>query len=110
MGQESSDSKGLAVISQRRSRSVESLKPTYEPLSTISTKSIPFSIFPAEDTERLCPLLAFTPSPKLPKEAHRLTGLLAGATSEVPDTLRSKDFQVEKFLHNLLFIARVFKI
>ena len=50
-----------------------------------------------------CPLLAFASSHKLPKEAHRLTGLLAGATTEVPDSLRSKDFQARQLLHGLLF-------
>ena len=86
-------SKCLAIISQRPSCFVESLKPPYNPLFTVPINYIPFAILPAEDTERFCPLLAFPTSLKLPKEAHRLTGLLAGATTKVPDTLHFKDFQ-----------------
>ena len=52
---------------------------------------------------------AFASAPKLPKNAHKLDGLLAGYTSEVLDSLRTQDFQARQLLHGLLMSHELLK-
>ena len=53
-------------------------------------------------TEEFCQILVFASAPKLPKDAHKLEGLLSGYTTEIPDDLRTLDFQARQQLQGLL--------
>ena len=72
-------------------------------------KTMPFSLHPKPCTEKSAFIPAFASAPKLPKNAHKLDGLLAGYTTEVPDTLRTQDFQARQPLHDLLMNHELLK-
>ena len=70
---------------------------------------MPFSLHPKPCTEKSAFIPAFAWAPKLPKNAHKLDGLLAGYTTEVPDTHRTQDFQARQLLHDLIMNHELFK-
>lgn len=98
-GWRSSDSKPFTVGMDRPSRFIGTLHDTHDPTTSLSHKTIPYQI---ESTAN--PIFAFASAPKLPKDCHRLPGLLAGKTKEIPDELRNKYFELRQQLLGLLLI------
>ena len=106
---ESSSSHNLTLNSRQISRFLGSLKSSHSSLDPQTPKPMPFSLCPQPGTEEEAAILTFASAPKLPKNAHKLDGLLAGYTSEVPDTLRMQDFQARQLLHGLLMSHELLK-
>ena len=102
-GMQSSTSHSLTLICRRLSMFLESLKPTFNPLDSGLPKSMPFTLCPAKGAESTCSILGFASGPKLPKDAHKLNGILAGSTTKIPDALRAKDFEARQHLQGLIF-------
>ena len=87
----------LSLSVGRPSRYLLSLKTDFP------TKSMPFSLSPNPTSGSQAEALAFAAAPKLGKDAHVLPGLLTTFTKDLPDALRSKDFEARQQLHGLLF-------
>ena len=98
----------LALNSNKISLFLETLKPSFGSMDPQTPKTMPFSLHHKPGTESAL-ILAFASAPKLPKNAHKLDGLLAGYITEVPDTLRKQDFQARQHLHGLLMNHKLLK-
>ena len=67
------------------------------------SRAEPFSLSPNPTSGSQAEALAFATAPKLGKDAHVLPDLLTTFTKDLPDALRSKDFEACQQLHGLLF-------
>ena len=100
-GFRSSDLQGLTFTTNKPSRFIESIKEHHH-TTTRSYKVIPFSLPLEPGAESQNKLLAFASAPKLGKNCHKLSGILGGKTREIPDTLRSRDYEIRQHLSGLL--------
>ena len=109
LGLRTSDSQGMTITTNRVSRFLESVKSTYDPTSLQSHKPTPFSLVSSTCADPKCELLGFASAPKLGKDCHKLSGLLAGKSSEVPDNLRIEDYEIRQILSGLLLLHETTK-
>ena len=100
-GFRSSDLQDLAFTTNRPSRFIESIK-EHRDITSHTHKVVPFSLLLEPGAESQNKLLAFASAPKLGKDCHKLPGMLGGQTREVPDTLRTRDYEIRQLLAGLL--------
>ena len=93
----------LSLRVGRPSRFLLSLKTDFP------AKNLPFSLSPNSTSENQAEALAFAAAPKLGKDAHVLPGLLTTFSKDLPDALRSNDFEARQQLHGLLFAHEISK-
>ena len=87
------------------SRFVASLPKTFNPKAPFKKKELPFSILPAsQEHPGSLALFSYAFAPKLSRDCHLLPGILDGLTSEIPDSLRQRDFESRQNLANFLFL------
>lgn len=92
LGWRSSDRNPYKIAITKTSRFVETFKGSLDPTVPPSNKPTPYYLEAASDSSAPNLILAFASAPKLPRDCHRLTGLLVGKTKEVPDVLHNKDY------------------
>ena len=90
-------------------RFLESIKKSHDTTSNRAHESTPFVLLLASNFDSLSKLLASASAPKLSKNCHKLSGLLAGKTKEIPDSLRAKDFEARQLLAGLLLLHETTK-
>ena len=100
-GFRSSNLQGLTFTTNKPSRFIESIKEHHD-TTTRTHKVTPFSLLLEPGAESQNKLLAFASAPKLGKDCHKLSGILGGKTREIPETLRSKDYEIRQQLSGLL--------
>ena len=109
-GMKMSGPPSLSITSMRPSHFLESLHQTFNQLDSSIPKPMPFSFCPAVGAVSACPIMVFASAPKLPHDAHKLGGILAGYTSEIPDDLRTQDFDARQQLQGLLLTHELMKL
>ena len=78
--------------------------PTTESLALPTPfRKTPMYLELSPDCDSPLEIYSFANAPILGQDCHKLKGLLAGYTSEVPDFLRTQDFNARQTLANLLF-------
>ena len=77
--------------------------PNLEPITPSAFTKTPLFVDLATNSDPYLDIYAFANAPLLPKDCHKLGGLLANLTSAVPDYLHSKDFEARQTLAGLLF-------
>ena len=75
-----------------------------------SFKQFPYSLIPLSSCESPPLILSFIAAPKLSKTCHKLPGIFANTTVEIPGTLQVKDFVVRQNLHSLHFTHEITKM
>lgn len=108
-GFRSSNLQGLTFTTNKPSRFIESIKEHHD-TTTRTHKVTPFSLLLEPGAESQNKLLAFATAPKLGKDCHKLSGILAGKTREIPETLRSKDYEIRQQLSGLLTVHEFAKL
>ena len=101
-GWSTSSSSPLTFALDKVSQYVESIPTSNDPARPPTFRHIPFSMEAA--SSKCNPILTFASAPKLSNDCHKLSGILAGKTRDVPDDLRSKDFELHQLLLGLLLL------
>ena len=87
------------------SRFVATLPKSFNPKAPFKKKELPFSILPAfQEYPGLLTVFSFAFTPKLSRDCYLLPGILDGLASEIPDSLRQRDFECRQTLANFLIL------
>ena len=105
-----SDAHNQTFSLQEFSRFLSSIPETYCTRPAYTHKPIPFFLHSADSSEVKSKLLEFAFAPKLSRDCHQLSGLLAGKTIELSDALRTKDYELRQSLAGILFMHEFAKL
>ena len=100
----------MAFTVNKISRFLQSIKESHDTASNHVHKSTQFVLLPESNFDSQSKLLTFASAPKLSKDCHKLSGLLAGKTKEIPDSLRAEDFEARQLLAGFLLLHEAMKL
>ena len=101
LGLVSHQTRPYTLATCRPSRFLHSLK------QDTALRAVPFFICHQDNVSNPVKALSFASAPKFSQDSHKLLGLLSQHTKELPDSLRTKDFEARSHLKALLSPTKV---